>query len=66
VIARRARLAALEPPASAGPDLQAAVRQAVDEAFVSGFREVMGLAAALALLSSLSAFVMIGKGGKPH
>jgi hypothetical protein len=65
LVAQRAKLAALEPPASASPGLQAAVRQSVDGAFVSGFRRVMGIAAALALLSSISALLMIGEKRKP-
>ncbi len=62
VVRQRARLAAIEPPASAGPDIEAAVRGAVDEAFLLGFRRVMGIAAVLALLSALSAWAMIGEG----
>jgi hypothetical protein len=60
VIAQHAKLAAIEPPAGAGADLQAAVRNAVDEAFLSGFRRVMGIAAALALMSAVSGWAMIG------
>ncbi len=66
VIAQRAKLAAIEPPAGASPELQAAVRRAVDEAFVSGFRRVAGLAAVLSLLSGISALLMIGERDKPH
>ncbi len=60
VIAQRARLAAIEPPAGANSDIEAAVHHAVDEAFLLGYRRVMGIAAALALLSALSAWAMIG------
>lgn len=51
MIAQRAKLAAIEPPADAG--LQLAVRHAVDEAFVAGFRHVVWIAAALALMSAV-------------
>jgi EmrB/QacA subfamily drug resistance transporter len=59
VTAQRAKLAAIEPPAGAGTELQAAVRQAVDEAFLSGFRRVMWIAAALALMSAVCGWAMI-------
>jgi EmrB/QacA subfamily drug resistance transporter len=60
VIAQHAKLAAIEAPAGAGADLQAAVCHAVDEAFLSGFRRVMWIAAALALMSAVSGWAMIG------
>jgi EmrB/QacA subfamily drug resistance transporter len=62
VTAQRAKLAAIEPPAGASADLQAAVRHAVDGAFLSGFRRVMGIAAGLALMSAVSGWAMIGGG----
>jgi EmrB/QacA subfamily drug resistance transporter len=57
--AERTRLANLEAPASAPPDVRARVHAAVDEAFVDGFRRVMLVAAGLALLASLSAAWLI-------
>ena len=64
VDAQRAKLAAIEPPANANANASAssrlAIRRAVDAAFVSGFRRVMWIAAALALGSAVSAWVMIG------
>ena len=60
VIAQRAKLAAIEPPASLPTDTRLAVRRAIGEAFVSGFRRVMLLAASLALASAISAWLMIG------
>jgi predicted MFS family arabinose efflux permease len=60
VTAQDAKLAAIEPPAGASADLQATVRRAVDEAFLSGFRRVMWIAAALALMSAASGWAVIG------
>ena len=65
VIAQRAKLAAIEPPAGAGADQRSAVRQAVETAFVSGFRRTMWIAAALALLSAISSWAMIGNRAEP-
>jgi len=62
VTAQVAKLAAIEPPTGASADLQIAVRHAVDEAFLSGFRRVMWIAAALALMSAVSGWAMIGSG----
>jgi EmrB/QacA subfamily drug resistance transporter len=61
VIAQRAKLAAIEPPSSVSPDTRLAIRRAVAEAFVSGFRRVMLIAASLALASAISAWLMIGR-----
>jgi len=65
VIAQRAKLAAIELPASASADIRITLRRAVAESFVSGFRRVMLLAASLALASAISAWVMIGDGRAP-
>jgi hypothetical protein len=62
VIAQHAKLAAIEPPGSASTDTRRAIHRAVDEAFLSGFRRVMLVAACLALASAASAWVMIGGG----
>jgi EmrB/QacA subfamily drug resistance transporter len=63
VTAQRAKLAAIEPPAGVSPDLGAAVRHAIDEAFLSGFRRVMWIAAALALMGGVCGWAMIrGRG----
>jgi EmrB/QacA subfamily drug resistance transporter len=51
----RVKLGAAEAPASADPGMRRIVKHAVDDAFVEGFRRVMLIAAALALLSSLVA-----------
>jgi EmrB/QacA subfamily drug resistance transporter len=57
--AERTRLANLQAPASATPQVRATVHAAVDGAFVDGFRRVMLVAAGLALLASLSAAWLI-------
>ncbi len=64
VLAQQDKLAAIGIPEAAGQREAAAIRAAVAAAFVSGFRWVMLLSAALALASSLSAWRMIGQGGR--
>jgi EmrB/QacA subfamily drug resistance transporter len=66
VLAQRAKLAAIEPAATLSPDLRPTVRRAVQEAFVSGFRRVMGIAAALALISALIGWALITGGAGPR
>ncbi|MDB5731717.1 MAG: drug resistance transporter, EmrB/QacA subfamily [Variovorax sp.] len=58
--AQRSRLAAATPPAGLDVATARATTEAVQRAFVSGFRWVMGISAALALLSGLSAWWWIG------
>jgi EmrB/QacA subfamily drug resistance transporter len=55
----RVKLGAAEAPASADPGTRQAVKHAVAEAFVDGFRRVMLIAAVLALLSSGVAWLFI-------
>jgi EmrB/QacA subfamily drug resistance transporter len=57
---QRARLAAIEPPPDASPEVRAVIRRAIAHAFVCGFRRVMWVAAVLALASAGSAWLMIG------
>lgn len=52
-------LAAMQPPDGLGSKIRINVSQSIEEAFVFGFRIVMGLCAALALASSLIAWLMI-------
>ncbi|HEX3554643.1 MAG TPA: MFS transporter [Thermoanaerobaculia bacterium] len=59
----KARLAALQAPASASPEVRARVHAAVDGAFLAGYRRVMLVAAGLALLASLSAVWLIREEG---
>ncbi|HEX3130998.1 MAG TPA: DHA2 family efflux MFS transporter permease subunit [Thermoanaerobaculia bacterium] len=61
----RVKLGAAEAPASADPGTRLMVKQAVAEAFVAGFRRVMLIAAALALLSSVVAWLFISA-RQPH
>jgi predicted MFS family arabinose efflux permease len=57
---QRTRLAAVSLSASADPAERSRARAVVSEAFVGGFRRVMLIAAALAVLSSGIALAMIG------
>lgn len=66
--AQRDKLAAIELPDKADPADKAAMRRAIDESFVSGFRWVMIVSALLAAASAVSAWAMIedgthGRGG---
>ena len=56
---QKVNLAAAQIPPEAGPDLRAALEQAVKEAYVAGFRGVMLAAAGLALTSAIIAWAMI-------
>jgi EmrB/QacA subfamily drug resistance transporter len=57
--AQRTKLAAAEIPSSLDAGTRDALRQALDESFVAGFRLAMYVCAGLALLSALSAWLMI-------
>jgi EmrB/QacA subfamily drug resistance transporter len=56
---QRARLAAIEIPPDTNEQAREVISQAIDECFVSGFRQVMLLGAALGLMSSLMAWLII-------
>ena len=58
VNSQRVKLAAAEIPPVAEP-IRAAIKQAIDECFVSGFRRVMLFGCGLALASSLMAWLII-------
>jgi EmrB/QacA subfamily drug resistance transporter len=61
----KVKLGAAEAPEGLDAVLGATVEQAIDEAFVSGYRVVMFVAAAAALASAISAAVLI-EGKKPQ
>src|SRR5256714_11466963 len=56
---QRMKLAAADVPANLDEGTRTAIKQAIDECFVTGFRCVMICGAALALASSLMAWVLI-------
>jgi EmrB/QacA subfamily drug resistance transporter len=57
--AQRVKLAGAVVPADLDPGVRTALRQAIDESFVSGFRTVMIVAVVLAFLSALVAWLVI-------
>lgn len=59
---QRQSLAAMTVPAGTDAQTAGAIRRAVGEAFVAGFRWVMAACSALALLSALSAWLLITPG----
>jgi ABC-type multidrug transport system fused ATPase/permease subunit len=56
---QRVRLAGARLPASMDDETRVALRQAINESFVGGFRMVMMMAVGLALASALCAWLMI-------
>jgi EmrB/QacA subfamily drug resistance transporter len=64
--AEEANLGAARAPEGLDAETTAAVETAVDEAFVSGFRIIMFVAAGLALASALAAAVLIEGKGRPE
>lgn len=62
--AGRARLAALEPPAELDAVTAASVRLAIKDAFLAGFRRVLLVATALAVLGALLAWLLVER--PPH
>ena len=54
------RLAAIDIPENVNPETQQLIRRAIDESFVSGFRWVMVIGAALAAASAVTALFWIG------
>ena len=57
---QRTKLAGAQLPPDIDPVVGRLLKQAVDESFVAGFRRVVAVAAGLALLSALSAWLLIG------
>jgi MFS family permease len=62
---QRDKLAAIELPESIDAGDKTSARQAIAEAFVTGFRAIMLICAALALASAASAWVLIGDASPP-
>jgi hypothetical protein len=60
---QRDRLAAIELPPGSAEGAVLAVRGAVQDAFVAGYRWIMGVSAALALASAAVAALWVDKGG---
>ena len=56
---QRSKLAGAELPKNIDPALERSLKQAIDEAFVTGFRRIMAVGIVLALLSALSAWLLI-------
>ncbi|CAN5419483.1 MFS transporter [soil metagenome] len=59
MLAQHTRLAGMVLPEGLAPDVAAALKLAIGHSFVTGFRWVMGLSAALALFGSVSAWWLI-------
>jgi EmrB/QacA subfamily drug resistance transporter len=64
VMEQKNRLTQIQPPDGLSTDQNSALKSAVNESFLAGFRWVMIVSAGLAILSALSAWAMIE--GKPH
>jgi len=58
--AQRTKLAAIAVPEDQDPTTQQLIRRAIDESFVSGFRSIMAIGAALAIASAVTALTLIG------
>ena len=54
------KLAAIDIPQNVNPETHQLIRRAIDESFVSGFRWVMVIGAALAAASAVTALFWIG------
>jgi EmrB/QacA subfamily drug resistance transporter len=59
--AQRTKLAAIAIPEDQDPATRQVIRRAIDESFVSGFRTIMAIGAALAVASAITALTLIGK-----
>jgi len=64
ILDQSTKLAGLEAPSGSDPSFQAMIKQAVAGSFVSGFRLIMSISAALAFASALSAWLLIGRSGR--
>lgn len=64
VYEQRVRLAGLEVPQGLDPSTREQIKQVVGGSFVSGFRMIMFLSAALALASAVSSWLLIGRSSR--
>jgi hypothetical protein len=64
IMEQRSRLTQIEAPPALNTDQKQALKKSIDESFLASFRWVMIVSAGLALLSAVSALVMIA--GKPQ
>ena len=60
LLAQQGKLAGISIPSDVGQQTQVVIKQAIDQAYVASFRLVMFICAALALLSSGIAWLMVG------
>jgi hypothetical protein len=60
------KLAAIDIPKNIDSETQQLIRRSIDESFVSGFRCVMAIGAALAVASAITALLWIGAGSGTH
>jgi len=58
------KLAAIDIPENLAPETQQLIRRAIDESFISGFRTVMLIGAALAAVSGVTSLLWIGAGSR--
>jgi EmrB/QacA subfamily drug resistance transporter len=58
---QRVRLTGMELPGTLSPTARQEVEDAVADSFISGFRLVMAISAALAIMSALSSWLLIGQ-----
>jgi DNA-binding LacI/PurR family transcriptional regulator len=61
---QRTKLAAISIPDGQNPATQQLIRRAVDESFVSGFRAIMAIGAALAVASAVTSVTLIRRNVK--
>ena len=59
VMEQRSRLTQIEAPSGMNDDQKVILKQAINESFIAGFRWVMLVSAGLAVLSAMSAWLMI-------
>jgi hypothetical protein len=66
IIEQRVKLAGVEIPQNADPAERQLVHQVVQGSFVTGFRLILMICAALAVASALSAWLLIGRSRPIH